>query len=125
MNMTDPFQSQTQIKPDYIIDALIRGRWFLIIPLCISLTLGLGMTLTANKTYEASTLILVQPQRVPTNYIRSVVSSSIGERISTISQQVLSRSNLEQIIDQFGLYEDSAGMYQEEKIDGLRKRIKG
>ncbi|WP_462271389.1 GumC family protein [Desulfobacter sp.] len=122
--MTDPFQSQTQIKPDYIIDALIRGRWFLIVPLCISLTLGLGMTLTADKSYQASTLILVQPQRVPTSYIRSVVSSDINQRISTISQQVLSRSNLEQIIDQFGLYEDSSGMYQEEKIDGLRKRIK-
>jgi len=122
--MADPFQSQTQITPDYIIDLLIRGRWFLIVPLCISLTLGLGMTLTADKTYEAGTLILVQPQRVPTNYIKSVVSSTISERISTISQQVLSRSNLEQIIEQFGLYEDGAGMYQEDKIDGLRKRIK-
>ena len=122
--MTDPFQSQTQIKPDYIIDVLIRGRWFLIVPLCISLTLGLGMTLTANKTYEAGTMILVQPQRVPINYIKSVVSSSIGERISTISQQVLSRSNLEQIIEQFGLYENSSGIYQEEKIEALRKQIK-
>lgn len=122
--MTDPFQSQTQIKPDYIIDVLIRGRWFLIVPLCISLTLGLGMTLTANKTYEAATMILVQPQRVPINYIKSVVSSGIGERISTISQQVLSRSNLEQIIEQFGLYENSSGIYQEEKIEALRKQIK-
>ncbi|WP_286817999.1 GumC family protein [Desulfobacter sp. UBA2225] len=122
--MTDPFQSQTQIKPDYIIDVLIRGRWFLIVPLCISLTLGLGMTLTANKTYEAGTMILVQPQRVPINYIKSVVSSGIGERISTISQQVLSRSNLEQIIEQFGLYENSSGIYQEEKIEALRKQIK-
>ncbi len=122
--MADPFQSQTQIKPDHIIDALIRGRWFLVVPLCISLTLGLGMTLTAKKTYEAGTMILVQPQRVPTSYIRSVVSSSIGERIGTISQQVLSRSNLEQIIDQFGLYENNAGMYQEDKIAELRKRIK-
>ena len=122
--MIDPFQSQTQIKPDYIIDAIIRGRWFLIVPLCIFLTVGLGKTLTAGKTYQASTMILVQPQRVPTNYIRSVVSSSISQRISTISQQVLSRSNLEQIIDQFGLYENSAGMYQEDKIAGLRQRIK-
>ena len=122
--MTDPFQSQTQIKPDYIIDVLIRGRWFLIIPLCISLTLGLWATLTANKTYQASTLILVQPQRVPTNYIKSVVSSSINQRISTISQQVLSRSNLEQIIEQFGLYENSTGMYKEDKINSLRRRIK-
>jgi polysaccharide chain length determinant protein (PEP-CTERM system associated) len=122
--MADPFQSQTQIKPDYIIDVLIRGRWFLIVPLCITLTLGLGKTLTSNKIYEAGTMILVQPQRVPTSYIKSVVSSTIGERIGTISQQVLSRSNLEQIIDQFGLYEDSPGMYQEDKIESLRKRIK-
>lgn len=122
--MTDPFQSPIQITPNYIIDVLIRGRWFLIVPLCISLTLGLGKTLTANKTYEAATMILVQPQRVPTSYIRSVVSSSIGERIGTISQQVLSRSNLEQIIEQFGLYENSSGIYQEEKIEALRKQIK-
>jgi len=124
MNMADPFQSSIQITPNYIIDVLIRGRWFLIVPLCISLTLGLGKTLTANKTYEAATMILVQPQRVPTSYIRSVVSSSIGERIGTISQQVLSRSNLEQIIEQFGLYENSSGIYQEEKIEALRKQIK-
>ena len=121
--MADQFQFQTQITPDYIIDALIRGRWFLIIPLCISLTLGLLMTLTAVETYQASTLILVQPQRVPTSYIKSVVSSSISQRLSTISQQVLSRSNLEQIIEQFGLYENSEGMYQEDKVTGLRKRI--
>ncbi len=122
--MADPFQAPTQIKPEYIIDVLLRGRWFLIVPLCITLTIGLGITLTAKKTYEASTLILVQPQRVPTNYVRSVVSSSIGERISTISQQILSRSNLEQIIEQFGLYEDTASMYLEDKIAELRKRIK-
>ena len=122
--MADPFQAPTQIKPEYIIDVLLRGRWFLIVPLCITLTIGLGITLTAKKTYEASTLILVQPQRVPTNYVRSVVSSSISERISTISQQILSRSNLEQIIEQFGLYENSARMYLEDKIEGLRRRIK-
>ncbi len=122
--MADPFQAPTQIKPEYIIDVLLRGRWFLIVPLCITLTIGLGITLTAKKTYEASTLILVQPQRVPTNYVRSVVSSSIGERISTISQQILSRSNLEQIIEQFGLYEEAGSMYLEDKIEGLRRRIK-
>ena len=122
--MTNPFQSQRQIKPDYIIDVLVRGRWFLIIPLCISLTLGLAKTLTADKVYRANTLILVQPQRVPSNYIKSVVSSSINQRISTISQQVLSRSNLEQIIEQFGLFENTTGMYQEDKIRSLRKRIR-
>jgi len=121
--MTDPFQKQSQFKPEQIIDILIRGKWILIIPLCVSLTLGLVYTLTADKTYQASTLILVQPPRVPTSYVQSVVSSTITERISTISQQILSRSNLEKIMDEFGLFEDKKDMYLEDKVAILRERI--
>lgn len=121
--MADQFQSQLPIKPDQILEIIIRRRWFILIPFCITITLGLFYTLTAGKTYEASTLILVQPQRVPTNYVRSVVTSTINERISTISQQILSRSNLEKIIDQFGLFEKAQGMYLEEKVAVLRKRV--
>lgn len=121
--MADQFQSQMPIKPDQILEIIIRRRWFILIPFCITMTLGLFHTLTAGKTYEASTLILVQPQRVPTNYIRSVVTSSINERISTISQQILSRSNLEKIIDQFGLFANAKGMYLEDQVASLRKRV--
>ncbi len=122
--MAEPFQAPAQIKPGQIIDILLRGKWIIIIPLCISLTIGLYRTFTAPKTYQASSLILVQAQRVPTSYIRSVVTSSISQRVSTISQQILSRSNLEKIIDQFGLYENAEGMYLEDKAAGLRNRIK-
>lgn len=122
--MAQPFHTPAQIKPDQIIEILLRGKWIIIIPLCISLTIGLYKTLTAVKTYESSSLILVQAQRVPTNYIQSVVTSTISQRISTISQQILSRSNLEKIIDQFGLYEDAPTMYLEDKIESLRKRIR-
>ena len=121
--MAEPFQAPAQIKPDQILDILLRGKWIIIIPLCISLTVGLYRTLTASKTYEASSLILVQAQRVPTNYIRSVVTSTISQRISTISQQIMSRSNLEKIIDQFGLFENSEGMYLEDKAAAMRKKI--
>ncbi|OGQ89476.1 MAG: protein GumC [Deltaproteobacteria bacterium RIFOXYC2_FULL_48_10] len=122
--MADQFQSQMPIKPDQILEIIIRRRWFILIPFCITLTLGLFHTLTAGKTYEASTLILVQPQRVPSNYVRSVVTSTINERISTISQQILSRSNLEKIIDQFGLFANAKGMYLEDQVAALRKRVR-
>ncbi|MFA5903670.1 MAG: Wzz/FepE/Etk N-terminal domain-containing protein [Desulfobacula sp.] len=121
--MADQFQSQIPIKPDQILEIIIRRRWFILIPFCITMTIGLIYTLTAGKTYEASTLILVQPQRVPTNYVRSVVTSTINERISTISQQILSRSNLEKIIDQFGLFADAKGMYLEDQVASLRKQV--
>jgi polysaccharide chain length determinant protein (PEP-CTERM system associated) len=121
--MAEPFQSQLPIKPDQIIDILIRRKWLIIIPLCITLTLGLYKTLTSAKTYKASTLILVQPQRVPTSYVQSIVTTSINERISTISQQILSRSNIEKIIDQFGLFEDQTQMYMEDKVASMRRKV--
>lgn len=121
--MADAFQPPTQIKPDQIFEVLLRRRWYIVIPLCISLTLGLFSTLIATKTYEASTLILVQQQSVPTEYVRSVVTSSINQRINTISQQILSRSNLEKIIDQFGLYENSKNMYMEDKVNSMRRQV--
>jgi uncharacterized protein involved in exopolysaccharide biosynthesis len=121
--MADVFQPPAQIKPEEILEIVVRRRWLIIVPLCLFLTLGVVLTLTASKTYEASTLILVQQQSVPTEYVRSVVTSSINQRINTISQQILSRSNLEKIIDQFGLYADRPDMYLEDKILQMRKRV--
>lgn len=122
--MVEPLHSQIPIKPDQIIEIIIRRRWLIVIPLCITLTIGLFVALTAQKTYEATTTILVQPQRVPSSFVTSIVTSDINQRVSTISQQILSRSNLEKIIDQFGLYEESTGMYLEDQIAGMRKRVK-
>jgi len=114
---------QNPIKPDQIIEIVLRYKWLIILFLSVSLTIGLVKTMIADRTYEASTLILVQPQKVPRNYIQSVVSTDIEARISTISQQIMSRSNLEKIIDQFGLYQNREDMYMEDKVEGLRKRI--
>ena len=59
---------------------------------------GMVLAVTLPKIYEANTLILVQPQRVPEKMVASVVDSDIENRISTLSQQIMSRSNLERVI---------------------------
>ena len=118
--------TQMPITPAQVIDILYRRRWIIVIPLCISLTVGLFLALTSPRTYMAETSILVQAQTVPGSYVKSIVSSGIDSRISTISQQILSLSNLEKIIDQFGLFEEEGtrNMYLEDKIEAMRKRIK-
>ena len=52
---------------------------------------------------------------------RSIVTSDIDTRINTISKQILSRTNLEKIINQFNLFmdPDQEDMYIEEKIGHL------
>ena len=113
------------IKVDHYLRLVIKHRWFIIIPVMITLILGLLLSLMLPRVYRTNTLILVQPSRVPANYVRSLVTENLGDRVSSISQQILSRTNLEKIIDEFQLYSDPkyAFMYLEDKLDDLRKRI--
>jgi polysaccharide chain length determinant protein (PEP-CTERM system associated) len=103
-----------------------RRRWFIIVPFCLAMVIGMVLVFKLPRIYEASTMILVQPQRVPEKIVTPVVDSDIENRINTLSQQVLSRSNLERVIDQFKLFSDpkSGNMLMEDKLESLRKRIK-
>lgn len=108
-----------------MLRVLSRRRWWIIAPLALSLITGIILTLKLPKLYEASTLILVQRQRVPDKYVQPVVASDLEQRISTISQQILSRSNLEKMIERFNLFagEEFKNVLLDDKIQDLRKRI--
>ncbi len=121
--MADSHNQENSVKPDQIIEIVIRRRWILIISFCIFITIGFFYTLTSSRIYEASTTILIQPQKVPTDYVQSIVTTGSAQRINTISQQILSRTNLEKIIKEFGLYEGQEAMYQEDKVDSMRKKV--
>ena len=107
-----------KFKLDHYINLIFKHRWLIIIPFCISLVIGIILVFVLPKIYESSTLILVESQRVPTNYVKSIVSSDIEERVSTIKEQVLSRTNLEKIIRQFRLFSEPKHekMFMEDKI---------
>ena len=110
---------------EYIIDIILRRRWYIIIPFCLSMIAGMFYSVWAPKIYEAATLILVEPQSVPENYIQSIVNTDSDARISTISKQIKSRTNLEKIIDDFNLFSgvEYKKMFMEDKVNNLRKRI--
>lgn len=110
---------------DHYIELALKHRWYLIIPFCLSMAIGITLIFVLPKMYEASTLILVRPQSVPTDYVQSIVTSDIEARLNTISQQILSRTNLEKIINQFNLFmtPEKEDMYMEDKVADLRGRI--
>lgn len=96
-----------KINVEPYVDALIRRRWWIIVPTLLAFLGGAVYAKITPKTYEASTLILVEPQRIPTNYVQPTVTESVQSRLRTISQQVNSRTNLERIIKDFNLYPES------------------
>ncbi|MBW2002203.1 MAG: protein GumC [Deltaproteobacteria bacterium] len=102
----------------------LRRRWWIIIPFLLSILIGIGVSIKLPKVYRASTLILIQRQRVPSSYVQEIVSIDPEDRIRTITQQISSRTNLEKIIKEFNLYnEPGRHVFMEDKIKSLRRRI--
>lgn len=81
--------------------ALLAATAFLIV-----VTAGVAYCLFWPPVYEATCLVVVQPQKVPGDIVKATVTTKIQERLHIITQQVLSRSRLTEIIDRFDLYPD-------------------
>ena len=114
-----------EIKPEDIIEIILRRRWWIILPFCLSIIVGIILAFTLPKYYQAETLILIRPPKVPTNYVQSVITTDIDSRLEAFSRQILSRSNLEKIMKDFNMYtEPKYGLlFVEDKIADMRKRI--
>jgi polysaccharide chain length determinant protein (PEP-CTERM system associated) len=110
--------------PVDIAAILWRRKWILLIP---TLVIGLATYLvvrTMPNRYKSETLILVVPQRVPESYVKSTVTSNIADRLQTISQQILSRTRLERIVQDFDLYaKERRTAVMEDVVDKMRQDI--
>jgi polysaccharide chain length determinant protein (PEP-CTERM system associated) len=113
------------MKLDEIIEIILRRRWYIIIPFCLVMIAGICSVFFLPKTYTSSTLILIQPQKMPEEFLRSLVYADLDSRVNTISQQITSRTNLEKIIKQFNLFPklEHDRIFMEDKIKIIRKQI--
>ena len=74
--------------------------------------------------YRATTVILVDPRKVPDNYVASTVSSGVADRLATLRQQVLSSTRLTQVMDEMKLYPELRNhKTQDELVELMRKNI--
>ena len=86
---------------------IVCRRKALLIGLCSFTFIGVALwTLSLPNIYRASTLILVEAQKVPDTYVRSTVSTSVQERLRTLAQQIKSRTRLEQVIVELQLLQN-------------------
>lgn len=81
-----------------------RHKWWVYL-MTVGLTLCafIAIALLPNK-YKATTTVEVDPQRVPEQFVSELVRVSPLDRLQTISQEVLSETRLQKVIDQWDLY---------------------
>jgi succinoglycan biosynthesis transport protein ExoP len=82
----------------------------------------MGVSLLPN-VYRAKTTILVDPQKIPERYVASTVTSDPNAQMNTLTQQVLSASRMQEIIDKNNLYPDLRKKWsREELIEYMRQK---
>jgi uncharacterized protein involved in exopolysaccharide biosynthesis len=105
-------------------EIVLRRIWFIIIPFVLIAAGTVLYALYAPREYKATTLIMVSPQKVPEQFVKSTITSNIEERLQSISQEIMSRTRLEQIISEFRLYpEMGKRASKEEIVELMRKNI--
>jgi len=102
--MSDIALEQTLDFGDYLSAFRRRSSTILLVAGVVFL-IGLIIALVWPPTYKAAATILIEEQDIPAELIQSTVTSYAAQRIQVISQRVMSRTNLLQIINKYNLYE--------------------
>ena len=102
----------------------IRRRWLLLIPTTV-IALGAGVfSLRLPNRYKSEATILVEGQQVPERYVTANTTIDIREALMSMSDAILSRTQLLQIIDEFGLYrKERERLVPEQLVEVMRQNI--
>jgi len=114
---------QSQQAKKYL-DLFIRRKILILSLLLLSLPVGLGVYLKTPKVYMATSLLSYQQQKINPNTMSPDVVGKISDIVSTLTQIVISRTNLENIITNLKLYSEAREILpMEDVIESMRKKI--
>ena len=100
-----------------------RRKWLIAVPAVLATIAAAIVASRMPIMYRSTTRIVVIPQRVPENFVRSTVNTKLEDRLATIKQRVLSRTLLERVVIEFDLYSDERKTaIMEDVIQRMRTR---
>ena len=122
--MVDDLEEQggQGINIQHYLGVVRRRHFHFLIPLFIGWAAVWAASWVLPPRYQSSTLILVEQPTMPKDYVTPNVNDDLQQRMQSITQQILSRTNLLHIIDQFNLYTMSMPRGQRTTRFGHAKR---
>jgi uncharacterized protein involved in exopolysaccharide biosynthesis len=117
-------EEQTKDLRDFI-DAFRRRRTLVFIIFTVIFSIAVLVAFLWPPTYRSTATILIEEQGIPADMVRSTITTYAWQRIQTISQRVMTRANLLEIVDKYKLYEGRRARETNEEIVGrMRQDIK-
>jgi uncharacterized protein involved in exopolysaccharide biosynthesis len=117
-------EEQTRDIRDYI-DAFRRRRTLVLVIFTTLFIISLLAAFLWPPTYRSTATILIEEQAIPSDLVRSTITTYAWQRIQTISQRVMTRANLLEIVDKHKLYQGKRAFETNEEITArMRDDIK-
>jgi polysaccharide chain length determinant protein (PEP-CTERM system associated) len=101
-----------------------RHTWHFLVPFLLGWLTVWTASWFMHSVYRSGTLILVEQPTVPQQFVMPNVAGDLQGRLNSITQQILSRTRLLHIIDQFNLYgKDRQRLSPDDLVERMRKDI--
>jgi len=101
---------------------LKRRFWLILTSTLLLLGISVGISYILPPQYVSQTLVLIEQQKVPENYVKPIVDEDLSARLASMKEQILSRSRIQPIIERFDLYGGNKAT-MDDRIDMTRKAI--
>jgi polysaccharide chain length determinant protein (PEP-CTERM system associated) len=111
-----------KLQMDDYVAILKRRLWIIAIPVVLLPIIAVAITFRLVPQYLSQTLVLIEEQRVPDAYVKPVISADLDSRLSSMKEQILSRSRIQPIIERYNLY-GTEHLTMDDRIDLARKAI--
>lgn len=109
---------------EYYLGIVRRHHMLFLLALLVGWAAVWGSSWILPPRYQSSTLILVEQPTMPKDYVKPNVNEDLQARLQNITQQILSRTRLLQIVNDLNLYpEDRRRLGPDGVVDKMRKDI--
>lgn len=88
----------------YLRGLVSRRKYYFLLPFILIAFLTFAMALMLPSIYNSKATILIEAQNIPEEMVRTTVTGFVEERLQSLTQIVLSRANLEEIVNRLNLY---------------------
>jgi polysaccharide chain length determinant protein (PEP-CTERM system associated) len=110
--------------PQDVLDVARRRGWLVVVAAVVCVFGALVVSSSVRNRYRSEMLIQIVPQRVPDAYVRSTVTIRTEDRLEALSQQVMSRTQLERMVAEYELYpRERARSPLQDVVDRMRADI--
>jgi polysaccharide biosynthesis transport protein len=124
--MVDELEEKTgeSINLQQYFDVIRRRHMYFLIPFFLGWLVVWSASWVLPSQYKSGTLILVEQPSMPKDYVTPNISDDLQARLASITQQILSRTNLLHIIKEVNLYAGQGGhVNEDELVERMRKDI--